>query len=174
MIAAGVKVTRRDAGLAELQRLIRAMDGAAVLVGVQGQDAARRYAKSNGSPGATVAEVATYQEFGTATIPTRSFLRRTAFERRGDLKASIVRNLSRLFRNPTTGRRTRALARIGSDAAIMVRGTLGTAPVWAKPLAPSTVAKKGHDRPLFETGILFDSISYSITDATGREVDRGR
>lgn len=32
---------------------------------------------------------------------------------------------------------------------------------WAEPLAPSTIARKGHDHPLVETGHMRNAVSYA-------------
>lgn len=35
--------------------------------------------------------------------------------------------------------------------------------LWTPPLAPSTIARKGHDKPLVDTGHMLNSASYQVT-----------
>jgi hypothetical protein len=61
-----------------------------------------------------------------------------------------------------------ALAAIGARVRTRVREKIGELqpaqgpfPAWA-PLAPSTVRRKGHDRPLIETGAFREDVSYRV------------
>lgn len=113
--------------------------------------------------GTSVAQVAAAQEYGTATIPARPFMRTTVAER-GD---QWPRALASLLQG--TG--------IDMDAALKVMGSQITSEVkdtivsiTAPPLAPSTIAareRKGSenpDKPLEDTLLMIGSVKYQVED----------
>jgi hypothetical protein len=53
---------------------------------------------------------------------------------------------------------------------------IDTASTWAAPLAPSTVENKGHADPLFETGLMKESITWAVRTggALGSIVSEGK
>lgn len=167
MLTTGVFVTREDKGLKDIAEVIKALNGRIVTAGVQGPAAARKY-----DNGTTVAEAAVYNEFGTQDIPARSFIRSTAFEKRADIKAALVKELRRVIKDPAGV--TAALGRAGAQTCDMIRAKLDSSKSWAKPNAPGTVAQKGSDRPLNDTGQLRDAIAWEVQSKGGQPLGRGK
>lgn len=54
------------------------------------------------------------------------------------------------------------LNRIGVFAQAGIRKRIRTARSWARPLAPSTIKKKGSSAPLIDSGIMINSVSFDI------------
>ncbi len=145
--------------------------GAAALVAAatklvsQGRNTALRVGVLQGSAahvgGTTVGEVAMFHEFGTATIPQRSFLRGWYDEYLDRNKALWRKMMARVARNELT--REQALGQMGSlfVAQIQKRITDHIPP----PLADSTIAHKGSSTPLIDTGQLKASITFDIVEA---------
>jgi len=122
--------------------------------------------KGGGEPtesgGATMVDIGTIHEFGApkAGIPERSFLRRTFREKKRDL-AKITTQLSKKV---VTGKLThkRALEILGAWGAAQVQKRITSEGHIPPPLKPRTVARKGSDRPLVDTGRLVQSISWEV------------
>lgn len=108
--------------------------------------------------GKSSAEVAAWLEFGTSTSPERPFLRVGI---RSNLDA--FRRLGRIdLVGIAEGTMTMdaALGRLGQLAAGKVKAGFTTGE-WA-PNAPSTIARKGSDRPGIDTGSYRQSITYQV------------
>lgn len=105
--------------------------------------------------GVTVADVATWAEFGTETEPERSFIRAWFDEHEHQVRDDIAK----LMRG---GKRTadQVLEIVGLRAVgqIQARIAAGVPP----PNAPSTIARKGSSTPLIDTGQLRSSISHRV------------
>lgn len=105
--------------------------------------------------GADVADVAMYNEFGTSKIPPRPFMEQS-FKRH---EQEYVEECENIFNAMVKGQKTSGLIRIFGQKVKkdivdeIERGEF-------VPNAPSTVAKKGFNKPLYETGLLEKSISY--------------
>jgi len=113
----------------------------------------------------TLIQIAAIHEFGSpaANIPERSFIRLT-FAALDDEVQEALRRLAVAV--VTKGMpMEKALAIFGAWAVAKVQGTIqGTndfAPLW-DPLKPATVARKGSDAPLIDTGRLLQAIQYEV------------
>lgn len=157
------RVTDTDRGARALAESLRALGKARVRVGVLA-DAPKKTGTRTGKRGrqiqqaATLAEVAAAHEFGTATIPQRSFIRATV-----DLKAGEIGALQeKLAAQVAEGKITPevAMERLGAAAQgmVQVRIAEGIGPA----LAPATVARKGSDKQLVDTGQLRSSVTYQV------------
>lgn len=128
-----------------------------VAVGVIGARADEQHQKDE----ATVAEVATWNHFGTDTIPARPFLT-IALERH---KAEIAHIQKRLARGLVEGKLEldQALGLLGETVVNAVKQTIadGVSP----PNSQRTIERKGSATPLIDTGQLRGSISYVIREA---------
>lgn len=110
-----------------------------------------------------IAKVMTIHEYGAprAGIPERSSIRSTVAERKAELQSVMARVVRALIAKQVD--RTRALSLIGAwlqgaiKAQITVNGTF-------VPLKPATIARKGSDKPLIDTGQLVNSITFVIVD----------
>ena len=160
--AVRLKVTDRDRGWRKLKRTLATTTKPYVEVGVRGEDDAR--------PGGEIGnvELAAVHEFGAAAgplgeidIPERSFIRSTIDEHLKEYRAllgKLGRQIYTLRMRPK-----QALAILGlkatSDMRRMIeRGGPGNWPA----LAPSTIARKGTDKKLIDTGLLKASITSKV------------
>lgn len=137
-----------------LKAVVKASLGSTLKVGIlaKGEDA-----KKEASEGLTVADVATFHEFGLG-VPQRSFIR-------GWYDDFLDRNKAdfrALFRQVVYGKIDRATMwqRLGLKwvADIQRRIVAGIAPG----LAASTIARKGSSTPLIDTGQLKSSVTFEV------------
>ena len=110
----------------------------------------------------TMVELAAIHEFGSpaAKIPERSFIRST-FRDKATLLGAVMGKLARGVVAGTM-QPERALAILGEVGAAEVKKTITEGAGVPPPLKPETVARKGSDRPLVDTGRLLDSITYEV------------
>jgi hypothetical protein len=142
----GATVTRK--GLT-MDQILKRLQDSSITVGVH---------KGSGSyeNGATVTEVAAWNEFGTPTIPERSFLRSTIAENRAKYQREFQKAYLEAIRG---GMNLRAAAGfIGNVARDDIKAKIDAIDTPAN--APSTIAKKGFDNPLIETRKLWGSIKW--------------
>ena len=106
--------------------------------------------------GTSVIDVAEWNEFGTATIPERSFIRAWFDEAEPQLR----QDFAALMRTVAAGKRTRAevLELMGQRMVgqVQARMSAGIPP----PNKPATVRRKGSSTPLIDTGVLRSSVTY--------------
>lgn len=106
----------------------------------------------------TVAQVASFHEFGTETIPERSFLRGTLAAKKNEIGTAAARFLKdRIYQKVST---EGALNRLGLYVKSLIQGRIraGIAP----PLEETTIARKGSSKPLIDTGQLLNSIQHEV------------
>lgn len=108
----------------------------------------------------TLAELALVHEYGTDTIPERSFMRSTLLARRGDLAALQAKVFKRILARELTARA--AMELIGEQCVSWIRAAIvaGIDP----PLATATILRKGSTKPLIDHGQLYRAISYQVVD----------
>lgn len=121
-----------------------------ITIGVHGDDGA----KQHGDEGITVADVATWMEFGTRTVPQRSFIRGWV-----DENQTFIRDtLQKQFAAVATGKRTAGVAAercaLAFEGAVKQRISRNIPP----PLAPATIARKGSSVALIDTGQLRNAV----------------
>ncbi len=105
--------------------------------------------------GTLVAEVAAHNEFGTATSPPRPFFRNTIEKR----AAAWVHNLGVAL----VAKKFNAAAALGLVGLGMKEDVQdGIRELWEPPLAPSTVARKGFDKPLIDKGVMLNSVTLKV------------
>jgi hypothetical protein len=115
--------------------------------------------------GITMVELAAIHEFGSpaAHIPERSFIRRTF-----DVERVAVSAMSAKLAKAVVARRmdhTRALGLLGAWGASAVKNIISKGQHIPPPLKPATVARKGSDRPLVDTGRLVGAIQFEVIGA---------
>ena len=137
-----------------LAKRMRELRGLTITLGYQGASGQRHYMS-----GINVATVAAYQEFGTVNIPARSFLRRTAFDKSRAIGELMAEAIAATIEGKAP---VDALVKIGPGLVDLFRRTIQAADSWAKPLANSTVKKKGHDTILVETALMIRSLSWAV------------
>lgn len=146
------RVVVRDLGWGRISRELRALERARGQVGV--------WSGASYPDGADVAEVAGFMEWGTASVPSRGFMRQAADDADPTLLAYTRGQLLALYVSGLSARGM--VANVAAHHAEQVRGSVRTASSWAVPLAPSTAAAKGHSRPLYDSGLLLQSITYRV------------
>ncbi len=106
----------------------------------------------------SVVEIATIHEFGNEHCPERSFLRAWFDENESKCRAAVVAMLEAVLAGKYT--KDQALQLLGQRfvGEIQKRIANGIPP----PNAPSTIAQKGSDKPLIDTGQLRSAITYAI------------
>jgi hypothetical protein len=120
--------------------------------------------------GTGVAEVAIYNEYGTRNIPPRPAFRMGLESAINTNKKMIDAQMKNITNRILTGRSseierslTVLLTQIGRSAKAATQDLIRSGAV--KPSnAPSTIAKKGFDHPLYETGLLLENVNYEVID----------
>jgi len=161
------KIDFKDLGLGRLKEELAKMRSTRITVGFQGASGARAHP---GADGASVADVARWQEYGTSTAPARPFMT-TAFERAEQFKVHLRKALSDVIDQradvPT------AVRTLGDTAVAAVHAAIDDSRTWAEPLAASTVRRKGHDQPLVDTRTMRDAVSWAAHEGVGGVVQTG-
>ena len=114
-------------------------------------------ANYDGSDGESVAQVAFWNEYGTATIPPRPFFRNTIAEHKDEWPKQAAEMLE-----ANGGDVRQALADMGEVVKGQIKMTIQD--FREPPNAAATVKKKGFDKPLIDTGTLWRSIDYEVAD----------
>lgn len=106
--------------------------------------------------GTPVAMVAFWNEYGTKTSPVRAFFRTTVSEQKKNWVLS-VQNLMKIHNDPK-----QVMGLIGVHMQEQIVQSINT---WSDPPNSAyTIAKKGFDKPLVETGVLMRSIKSEVGD----------
>lgn len=116
----------------------------------------------------TVAQYASYNEFGTTKIPPRPFLRPTLAERQEEWTEAVKGSASASLKSGQFNNRS-ILELIGEGAVKDVKAKImSNVP---PPNAPATVARKKAKgiepiRTLYETGLMHASVEYKIEEGS--------
>lgn len=108
----------------------------------------------------TLVQVATFHEFGTKTIPQRSFLRGTINEFRSLFNQTTIQIHKKVMSgkmDPIKG--LRILGEV-IQSKVQERIRKGIEPA----IKPATIDRKGSSTPLIDTGQLVNSIRYTVTE----------
>ena len=113
--------------------------------------------------GNSVAEIAMIHEFGTATVPQRSFIRSTLDKHGLTYSKQLAEGVQAAIVDAVNGKLDtdqKALNRLGMriKGDIQKRIAQGISP----PNAPATIARKGSSTPLIDSGQLRASITYEL------------
>jgi hypothetical protein len=98
---------------------------------------------------------AALNEYGHGNVPPRPFFRNMIAAKSPDWGGAIALNLKQTNYNvPVT------LRRMGEG----IKGQLQQSilDLWTPPLAPSTIARKGFDKPLIEHGDMLNAADYEV------------
>lgn len=140
-------VTDRDLGWKKIKREVLKAAQLEVAVGIL---------EGTNSDGTSIAEYATYNEFGTETIPSRPFMR-TAFD---ENVATIANDMDAQGAKVVTGQATtrQALTIIGQKQADRIKNTI-TGRNFLPMNSPRTIAaKKGSTKTLVDTGAMVNAV----------------
>lgn len=113
--------------------------------------------QANYEDGQSVAQAAFWNEYGTAHIPPRPFFRNTIAEHKDEWPQQAA---TLMEANGGDVRQTLELMGEGVKGQIVATIQAFREP----PNAAATVKKKGFDKPLIDTGTLWCSIDYEVTD----------
>jgi hypothetical protein len=105
-----------------------------------------------------VLQVATWNEYGTATAPPRPFMRQTITRHQRTLREALGRAVYDYGRQ----RGPKNLERIAARVGVMLRGAIQETIVAGDfvPNAPYTIAMKKSSRPLIDTGQMRQSVRW--------------
>lgn len=145
----------KDLGAKKISKQLDLLNDMALTIGFQGASGLVKY-----ETGINVATVALYNEFGTQNMDARGFMRRSIAQNLGEIKAEFVAQIAKVVMLEQTA--IQAMVTMGRFLAGLMKKSLDTAASWAVGLRQSTIDAKGHDIPLFETGLMRDSISWAV------------
>lgn len=155
----GAKIIKDNDQTHRILEATQDLAGMHVAIGVIGGKASwKPYKERNGEPSnVTLADVASFNEFGTRRIPARSFMRST-FDENLD---AYSRWIERLL--PTLGI-TRSAQGVAEMIGIKMQADVTQKIVDLKdpPNAPATIARKKSTNPLIHFGHLRQSIAYEV------------
>lgn len=106
--------------------------------------------------GTPVAAVASWNEYGTSTSPPRPFFREMIAKE----SPSWPDKLAAAYKH--TGDGKKALALMGEDIEGALKQSIND--FQGEPLADSTVARKGFNKPLIDTAVMVNSTGYRVVD----------
>lgn len=108
---------------------------------------------------ATIAEIASFHEFGTSRTPERSFIRAWADEKKAEHEQSL-RQIAGAVASGQVASVEQGLERFGVRCVGEVQRRIrdGIPP----PLAESTVEAKGSSTPLIDSGELWTSVKHKV------------
>ena len=117
--------------------------------------------------GTSLADVMTWNHYGTETIPPRPVLRIAAENvmQRDDIKDALAVYFHNVAMNPKDAVKIEKemLRKIGVQV-IKEAKRIIEAGNELQENAPGTVKKKGFDKPLYETGLLIKNLGYDYED----------
>lgn len=125
--------------------------GIEVTVGVHSDDAEHTHA---GGEGLTVGDIATFHEFGTQTVPQRSFIRGWYDESKPEIAAVLRQELLAVVEGRRGVGQAFERAALRFEASVKARIRRHIPP----PLSPVTVQRKGSSTPLIDTSQLLNAI----------------
>lgn len=112
--------------------------------------------------GVDLADIAMWNELGTSGAPPRPFMRKSVDENEEKIISFGQLQTKRLTKGATAQEILTALG-------VMQKGLVQEKIVDGdfEPNAPSTIKKKGSDKPLIDTGHMRRSVNFAITDKEG-------
>ena len=163
-------VDLKDFKLPALERILKELEDPSgprwVAAGVLGG--------STNEDGVSVAEYATYNEYGTSEIPKRPFLR-TTMAKNGEKYASMMGGALKGFTSSGASRPIRmAMLEVGremeTDIILQIKSNM------PPPNAPATQARKearpggGYSGTLVDTGTMLGSVGFELQNDSGEKI----
>lgn len=150
------------AGLDKLKKQLGILEKNAVAVGIH-EDAG----EYEGGNGTTVAEAAVFNEYGTPTIPERSFMRSNLREKLKQYRIALAKIAKSAIDKPVTAKTN--MGKLGQMAANDIQNKIVS--LRTPPNAESTIAKKKTTNPLIDTGQLVNSIKWKYLNEKATKAD---
>jgi hypothetical protein len=151
---AGFKLKVKSNNYEQFKKDMADVKSLVVKVGLMGESAA---IKDEG--GFSVVDYGAANEFGTATIPERSYIRSTMDERAKRFAGKGFQLGQEIMAGTIT--KTKALMIMGQLIAVNIIQKINS--IHVPPNAPSTIEQKGSSKPLVDKGRLRQSITYEVT-----------
>lgn len=107
---------------------------------------------------ADLCDIAVYNELGTEDIPSRPFMRDSVDSHEEQIKAFLKKQMAMLAKGQTTAEQM--LKSIGVFQKGLVQAEIVDGDF--EPNAPSTIKRKGSDKPLIDTGKMRQSVNFVI------------
>lgn len=131
----------------------------ATLEGLEGLEGKVGWFESAHYPGGTsVAHVATIHEFGTSRVPARPFMRPAVADHGGEWVQLIGDGARAAMLGGTSPNAVLELVMLQAAGNVAEKIQAVTSP----PLSPITIARKGHSKPLIDTGQMFQSVTGKV------------
>lgn len=113
--------------------------------------------------GTDICDVAMWNELGTSSTPSRPFLAMSVDDNADKINAFLKGQLKLLAQGRTTAEGI--LKAIGVFQKGLIQEKIKSGDF--EPNAPSTIAKKGSDKPLIDTGTMRQSVNFAVTKKGG-------
>ncbi len=140
-----------DRGWQAIKREVEKAQGQIVAVGILSGSA---------NDGVSIAEYATYNEYGTKNIPSRPFMAISFDEGRAEIDADFKRQTDALVTGKATA--NAALTIVGQKHVTRIKKTI-TGRNIPPPLSPKTIArKKGSSKTLVDTGAMVNAVQIEL------------
>lgn len=153
-------VVDTDMGMADVVREIGNLEGSYVKVGFQQGEVTRYQAKGQRTKkaGLSMPQIAAVNEFGTDTVPARSFMR-TAFD---ENRTQIVKVIDSEYDKVVAGTRDvrRSLNLIGLFMTSLIQKKIRA--IHYPPNAKATIARKKSSKPLIDFGQMVQSVRHEV------------
>lgn len=146
-------VTRKGPGVS---RLAATLDGLEGLEGKVGWFETAHYPE-----GTPVAYVATIHEFGTEHIPARPFMRPAVTDHGQEWMQLLAQGAQRAAEGGISARDVLEMVTLKAAGDVGKAISAVTSPA----LSPITVARKGHSKPLVDTGQMLQSVTGKVETA---------
>lgn len=114
--------------------------------------------------GTQAAQVGFWHEYGTRILPKRAFIKYTLDQNTKKYKDFNAQLLKKVLRSAEV---TFMFNEIGTRVREDIKHSINTATSWAAPISERTANLKKSAKVLFDSGTLFRSIGYQITDSAG-------
>ncbi|MBP5789226.1 MAG: hypothetical protein J6W29_03225 [Neisseriaceae bacterium] len=109
----------------------------------------------------SVAQVARWNEYGTSNAPSRPFMRPAVFEKKQELTALLRSEYKKAFKDKRNT--MEVLKKFGEKVVFEIQNQILTGNY--VPNAPATIkAKGGRSKPLYDTGLMLNSVSYKAEE----------
>ncbi|NML73563.1 hypothetical protein HHL25_05410 [Rhizobium sp. S-51] len=110
---------------------------------------------------------ATFNNFGTSTIPERPFMQNAMRDNRASYRAGMIQGAKEIIRAAAAGKDPgQVMRRVLSKLGIKAQGDIQAeiASLQSPPNAPSTIRQKGSSKPLIHSGELLGAVSFKIEE----------
>lgn len=144
-------ITDRDLGFNAIIHELKQLDGKEVKAGVL-KDA-------GDNEGVPLVNIAFWNEYGTRRIPSRPFVRIASDENKNKWGNVASDGVGQIIERRIKWRKCCGM--VGEQMKGDIKKVIGDKSKLA-PNAPSTIRRKGHDKPLIETGLMKSKVDFRI------------